>query len=91
MTKLEWTGKYDKNEDVSEVLELDSDDKEDPLHILAQVSHSYKKYLFKHLNLFLLQEQIYNNYNLYYNSLQKLATRKLYVKYPKKVSSSLKI
>ncbi|KAH0953718.1 hypothetical protein HN011_006413 [Eciton burchellii] len=43
MTKLEWTGKYDKNEDVSEVLELDSDDKEDPLHILAQSTKTGNK------------------------------------------------
>lgn len=37
MTKLEWTRKYD-NEATSEVVELDSDDEEDPLKILAQVS-----------------------------------------------------
>jgi len=96
MTKLEWTGKYDKNKDVSEseVVELDSDDEEDPLNILSQVSRSYMKHLFKHLNnLFLLQEQVYNKYNLYYCSLQKLAfiKRKLYAKYLRKVSSSLKI
>ncbi|EZA50840.1 hypothetical protein DMN91_002349 [Ooceraea biroi] len=34
MTKLEWTGKYDN--DVTKVVELDSDDEEDPLKILAQ-------------------------------------------------------
>lgn len=39
MTKLEWTGKYnDKNdENTTKVVELDSDDEEDPLKILAQV------------------------------------------------------
>lgn len=37
MTKLEWTGKYDKNdENTTKVVELDSDDEEDPLKILAQ-------------------------------------------------------
>lgn len=36
MTKLEWTGKYEN--EASEVVELDSDDEEDPLKILAQVS-----------------------------------------------------
>lgn len=37
MITLEWTGKCDKNDDTSEVVELDSDDEEDPLKILAQV------------------------------------------------------
>lgn len=38
ITKLEWTGKYnDKNdENTTKVVELDSDDEEDPLKILAQ-------------------------------------------------------
>ncbi|XP_077282416.1 RNA polymerase II subunit M [Temnothorax americanus] len=38
MSKLEWTGKYnDKDdEDTTKVVELDSDDEEDPLKILAQ-------------------------------------------------------
>lgn len=37
MTKLEWTGKYNnKNEDTTKIVELDSDDEEDPLKILAQ-------------------------------------------------------
>lgn len=39
MVKLEWTGKYtDKNnESTIKVVELDSDNEEDPLKILAQV------------------------------------------------------
>lgn len=39
MSKLEWTGKYnDKDdEDTTKIVELDSDDEEDPLKILAQV------------------------------------------------------
>lgn len=40
MTKLEWTGKYDdKNgRNITKIIELDSDDEDDPLKILAQVS-----------------------------------------------------
>lgn len=41
MSKLEWTGKYndcDKNNgDTTKIVELDSDNEEDPLKILAQV------------------------------------------------------
>lgn len=39
MSKLEWTGKYnDKNdENTTKIVELDSDNEEDPLKILAQV------------------------------------------------------
>lgn len=42
MSKLEWTGKYkdDKDEDMTKIVELDSDDEEDPLKILAQVGRS---------------------------------------------------
>ncbi|XP_011638096.1 DNA-directed RNA polymerase II subunit GRINL1A [Pogonomyrmex barbatus] len=37
MSKLEWTGKYNDNEDTTKIVELDSDDdEEDPLKILAQ-------------------------------------------------------
>ncbi|XP_070164232.1 DNA-directed RNA polymerase II subunit GRINL1A isoform X3 [Polyergus mexicanus] len=38
MTKLEWTGKYNdkNNENTTKIIELDSDDEEDPLKILAQ-------------------------------------------------------
>jgi len=38
MSKLEWTGKYkdDKDDDMTKIVELDSDDEEDPLKILAQ-------------------------------------------------------
>lgn len=38
MTKLEWTGKYDNknDENTTKIVELDSDDEEDPLKILAQ-------------------------------------------------------
>lgn len=40
MTKLEWTGKYndENNENTIKIVELDSDDEEDPLKILAQVN-----------------------------------------------------
>lgn len=41
LTQMEWTGRYNKNEDTSEVIELDSDDEEDPLKILAQVGCIY--------------------------------------------------
>lgn len=38
MSKLEWTGKYnDKDDEGTKIVELDSDDEEDPLKILAQV------------------------------------------------------
>lgn len=42
MSKLEWTGKYDDkdDEDATKIVELDSDDEEDPLKILAQVDRS---------------------------------------------------
>lgn len=38
MSKLEWTGKYNEKDDkdVTKIIELDSDDEEDPLKILAQ-------------------------------------------------------
>jgi len=38
MSKLEWTGKYNEkdDEDTMKIVELDSDDEEDPLKILAQ-------------------------------------------------------
>lgn len=38
MSKLEWTGKYNEksDKDVTKIVELDSDDEEDPLKILAQ-------------------------------------------------------
>ncbi|XP_011703314.1 PREDICTED: DNA-directed RNA polymerase II subunit GRINL1A [Wasmannia auropunctata] len=38
MSKLEWTGKYNEKDDkdVTKIVELDSDDEEDPLKILAQ-------------------------------------------------------
>jgi hypothetical protein len=38
LSKLEWTGKYNKDdENTLKIVELDSDDEEDPLKILAQV------------------------------------------------------
>lgn len=44
LSKLEWTGKYnDKNdENMTKIVELDSDDEEDPLKILAQVDRSHE-------------------------------------------------
>jgi len=46
MSKLEWTGKYDEKDDENtKIVELDSDDEEDPLKILAQVDRSCMKYL----------------------------------------------
>ncbi|EFN85251.1 Protein GRINL1B [Harpegnathos saltator] len=39
MSKLEWTGKYNGNE-ITNITELDSDDEEDPLKILAQPTGS---------------------------------------------------
>lgn len=41
MNELEWTGKYNEktNNDTIKIVELDSDDEEDPLKILAQVGH----------------------------------------------------
>lgn len=45
MSKLEWTGKYnDKEDEDTKIVELDSDDEEDPLKLLAQVDRSYMKY-----------------------------------------------
>lgn len=43
MSKLEWTGKYDdkSGESTTKVIELDSDDEDDLLKILAQVSIIY--------------------------------------------------
>lgn len=38
MSEMEWTGKYNPNESTQKVALLDSDDEEDPLKILAQVS-----------------------------------------------------
>lgn len=38
MNELEWTGKYNEANRTVKVVELDSDDEEDPLKILAQVS-----------------------------------------------------
>lgn len=44
MSKLEWTGKYNKDdEDTTKIVELDSDDEENPLKILAQVDRPYIK------------------------------------------------
>lgn len=40
MSKLEWTGKCDDKDDTAKIVELDSDDEEDPLKILAQVDRS---------------------------------------------------
>lgn len=36
MNELEWTGKYEEIKDTVKIIELDSDDEEDPLKILAQ-------------------------------------------------------
>lgn len=43
MSKLEWTGKYN-DEDTTKIVELDSDDEEDPLKILAQVDRAHMKH-----------------------------------------------
>ncbi|XP_076177742.1 RNA polymerase II subunit M isoform X1 [Ptiloglossa arizonensis] len=40
MNELEWTGKYSEIKDTIKVVELDSDDEEDPLKILAQPTGS---------------------------------------------------
>lgn len=40
MNELEWTGKYSETKDTVKVVELDSDDEEDPLKILAQPTGS---------------------------------------------------
>lgn len=47
MTKLEWTGKYndENDENTTKIVELDSDDEEDPLKILAQVNCTSNKTL----------------------------------------------
>lgn len=37
MDELEWTGKFSEKTDSSKLVELDSDDEDDPLKILAQV------------------------------------------------------
>lgn len=44
MSELEWTGKYNDKDDTTKIIELDSDDEEDPLKILAQVDRSYMKF-----------------------------------------------
>lgn len=38
MSTLEWTGKLDEKSSSNKVVELDSDDEDDPLKILAQVT-----------------------------------------------------
>lgn len=54
MSKLEWTGKYNKNDknngDTTKVVELDSDEEEDPLKILAQVTFNLHEALIIILN-----------------------------------------
>nr|XP_033340137.1 DNA-directed RNA polymerase II subunit GRINL1A isoform X1 [Megalopta genalis]XP_033340138.1 DNA-directed RNA polymerase II subunit GRINL1A isoform X1 [Megalopta genalis]XP_033340139.1 DNA-directed RNA polymerase II subunit GRINL1A isoform X1 [Megalopta genalis] len=40
MNELEWTGKYSETKDTVKIVELDSDDEEDPLKILAQPTGS---------------------------------------------------
>lgn len=40
MNELEWTGKYNETKNTVKVVELDSDDEEDPLKILAQPTGS---------------------------------------------------
>lgn len=44
MSELEWTGRYNEKDDEDEIVELDSDDEEDPLKILAQVDRSRMKF-----------------------------------------------
>lgn len=44
MNELEWTGSYPEEVHKNKIIELDSDDEEDPLKILAQVS-SIQPYL----------------------------------------------
>lgn len=46
MSKLEWTGKYNEKDDenTTKIIDLDSDDEEDPLKILAQVDRSCLKH-----------------------------------------------
>lgn len=76
MTKLEWTGKYNnKNEDTTKIVELDSDDEEDPLKILAQVGYTLKE------TLIIIFVYNYNNNCLCSNSLQELVftRKKLYM------------
>lgn len=43
MNELEWTGKYEEIKDTAKIIELDSDDEEDPLKILAQVNFIFLK------------------------------------------------
>ena len=43
MNQLEWTGKYSENDMGEKIVELDSDDEEDPIKILAQVSIQFLK------------------------------------------------
>lgn len=43
MNELEWTGKYEEIKDTTKIIELDSDDEEDPLKILAQVNFIFLK------------------------------------------------
>lgn len=71
MNELEWTGSYPEEVHKNKIIELDSDDEEDPLKILAQVS-SIQPYL---------QEDRYFYQYLYNNSLQELVyiRRKLYI------------
>ncbi|XP_078042189.1 RNA polymerase II subunit M isoform X2 [Augochlora pura] len=40
MNELEWTGRYNETKDTVKIVELDSDDEEDPLKILAQPTGS---------------------------------------------------
>ena len=41
MSELEWTGKYSEKQSKGKIVELDSDDDEDPLKIISQVYFAY--------------------------------------------------
>lgn len=43
MNELEWTGKYNEIKNTDKIVQLDSDDEDDPLKILAQVSFIFSK------------------------------------------------
>lgn len=81
MNELEWTGKYNKTGNATEVIELDSDDDEDPVKILAQVS------FVQHLRYITSYIICSNTLCSLFNSRQGLVftRRKLYIYHLKRV------
>lgn len=43
MNEMEWTGKYSEKSNYEKIVELDSDDDDDPIKILAQVKYEFQR------------------------------------------------